>query len=268
MNDMLNTPWRILSTAVYAPPNEGKIYGTADIDVTRSLEYIQKQREKGKYLTITHLTAAAIGRALGEHVPEVNVYLRRGKLIPREDVVVTVAVNMGSGGEMGSVRLRNAHKKSVFEIAEEIIGKVEKSRSGDENRTMKKKNTLSKIPWPFRRGVFRLLKWITNELGVELKSFGLTHEAFGSILLTNIGSHGLTTGFAALFPASRLPAVVAMGKIEDRPVVKDEKIVIRKMITLAGVFDHRIMDGFHGGKLATHVKNYLENPELLSESVE
>lgn len=262
---MLNSPWRIMSTAVYAPPNEGKIYGTADIDVTRALEFIQEQREANHYLTITHLIATAIGRALGENVPEVNVYLRRGKLIPRDDVIVTVAVNMGKGGEMGSVRIREAHKKTVFDVAGEIINKAKLSRGGTENKTMKKKHSLSKVPWPFRRWVFLLLKWITNDLGIELKSLGLAHDSFGSVLLTNIGSHGLTTGFAALFPASRLPAVVAMGKVEDRPVVVNGEIVIRKMITLAGVFDHRIMDGFHGGALATHVRRYLQNPELLAE---
>ncbi len=266
MKDMLNTPWRIMSTAVYAPPNEGKIYGTADIDVTKAMDFIKKEREKGHYLTITHLVAAAIGRTLGLKVPEVNIYLRRGKLIPREDVIVTIAVNMGSGGEMSSVRIRQAHQKTVYDIAQEIVDKAKMSRDGTENKTMKKKHSLSKVPWPFRRWVFVLLKWITNDLGVELKSLGLAHDSFGSVLLTNIGSHGLTTGFAALFPASRLPAVVAMGKVEDKPVVVDGEIVIRKMITLSGVFDHRIMDGFHGGAMSTHVKNYLENPERLAET--
>lgn len=267
MKDLLNTPWRKISTAVYGPPNEGKIYGTADIDVTSAVSFIKNHRNAGRYLTITHLAAAALGRALGVDIPEVNVYLRRGKLIQRNDVIVTVAVNMGDGGEMGSVRIRGAHKKTVFEIAEEIIGKAKTSRGGTENRAMKKKHSLSKIPWPFRRGVFRLLKWITNELGFELKPLGLTHEAFGSVLLSNIGSHGLTTGFAALFPASRLPAVITMGEIEDRPVVRDGEIVIRKMVTFGGVFDHRIMDGFHGGKLASSAKKYLENPELLAKTI-
>lgn len=103
-----------------------------------------------------------------------------------------------------------------------------------------------------------------TELGFQLPKLGLTHDAFGSILLTNIGSHGLTTGFAALFPASKLPAVIVMGKAEDKPVVRDGKIVIRTILPVTGVFDHRFMDGFHGGKLAKAVVKYLRDPESLS----
>jgi 2-oxoisovalerate dehydrogenase E2 component (dihydrolipoyl transacylase) len=55
-----------------------------------------------------------------------------------------------------------------------------------------------------------------------------------------------------------------MGKEEEKPVVINGEIVIRKILTLTGTFDHRIMDGYHGGMLAHHVKRYLENPELLA----
>ena len=130
---------------------------------------------------------------------------------------------------------------------------------------MDNKNIIAKIPWPFRRMAFLLFRFVTNTLGIEIKSMGLGHNAFGSILLSNIGSHGLTTGMAALFPGSKLPAVLVMGKEEDKAVVRDGKVVIRKILPLTGTFDHRIMDGYHGGMLAHHVKRYLENAELLTD---
>jgi pyruvate/2-oxoglutarate dehydrogenase complex dihydrolipoamide acyltransferase (E2) component len=35
------------------------------------------------------------------------------------------------------------------------------------------------------------------------------------------------------------------------------------MLPIAGTFDHRIVDGSQGGKLAKAVSKYLEQPELL-----
>ena len=264
LKDKYNTPWRKMSTAIYAPPNEGKVYGSVDMDVTEAIKFIEKQRGEGKYITLTHIATAALGRTLKYDVPEINAFVRRGKLVPRDDVVVTVAVNMGEGGEMGSVRIREAHRKTVFEIAGEIIEKAKAARSGTENKAMRNKYIFSKIPWPFRRWLFRFLKWLTNELGFQLKSLGLTHNAFGSILLSNIGSHGLSIGMGALFPASKLPAAVFMGYAEEKPVVRNGEIVIRTIMPVAVTIDHRMMDGYHGGKLASSGKRYIENPELLA----
>jgi len=261
----LNSPWRIISTAVYGAPNEGKIYGTLEVDVTNAWEMIVASRAEGKRITMTHMVAAAVGRALGWDIPEMNAFVKRGKIVPRDAVIVTVAVNMHGGKEMTSVKLFDAHKKTVFEIADEIRNRVSKARSGSDNDTMDNKAFMAKIPWPFRRLVFLLFRFITSTLGFQVRSMGLGHNAFGSILLSNIGSHGLTTGMAALFPGSKLPAVLVMGKEEDKPVVRDGKIVIRKILPLTGTFDHRIMDGYHGGMLAHHVKRYLETPELLAE---
>ena len=265
MNKQLNSPWRTISTAVYGAPNEGKIYGIAEIDVTAAWEMIKLNRAEGKRITMTHLVAVAIGRSLGWDIPEMNAFVRRGKLVQRDEVIVTVAVNMHGGREMSSVKLHDAHKKTVFQVGDEIRQRVAQARGGSDNDTMENKAFLAKIPWPFRRMAFLFIRFITNTLGFEIKSMGLGHNAFGSILLSNIGSHGLSMGMAALFPGSKLPAVIIMGKEEDKAVVVDGKIVIRKILPLTGTFDHRIMDGYHGGMLAHNIKRYLEHPQLLAE---
>lgn len=259
-----NSPWRTVSTAVYGAPNEGKIYGTAEIDVTEAWDMIMLNRKEGRRITMTHMVTAAIGRALGWDVPEMNAFVKRGNVVLRDQVIVTVAVNMHGGQEMSSIKIYDAHKKTVFEVAEEIRNRAAKAREGANNATMQNKNLLSRIPWPFRRPAFMLIRFITNTLGIQLKSLGLGHNAFGSIILSNIGSHGLDVGLGALFPGSKLPAVLIMGKEEDKPAVRDGEIVIRKMLSMSGTFDHRIVDGYHGGMLAHHIKRYLENPELLA----
>ncbi|MCF7808452.1 MAG: 2-oxo acid dehydrogenase subunit E2 [Candidatus Marinimicrobia bacterium] len=259
-----NSPWRTVSTAVYGAPTEGKIYGTTEIDVTDAWEMIKLNRAEGRRITMTHMVTAAIGRSMGWDIPEMNAFVKRGNVVLRDEVIVTVAVNMHGGQEMSSIKIHDAHKKTVFEIAEEIRNRAAKAREGTSNKTMKNKNLLSLLPWPFRRPAFLLIRFLTNTLGLQIKSLGLGHNAFGSIILSNIGSHGLDVGLGALMPGSKLPAVLIMGKEEDKPKVVDGEIVIRKVLSLSGTFDHRIVDGYHGGMLAHHIKRYLEKPELLA----
>lgn len=264
----LNSTWRKMATVLYAPPNEGKVFGVLEADVTATWDFITRERAKGNRITITHVVTAALGRTIGWHAPEINVYVNRGKLKPRDDVIVTVAVNMSNGSEMTMIRVREAHKKTVFEIGDFVKERAASVRAGNENKTAKNKYLLGRIPWPFRRPIFVLVKWIFTTLGLQLKFMGLTNDAFGSITLSNIGSHGLNVGFGALFPASRLPAVLIMGREEEKPVVRDGEIVIRKILPLAATMDHRIVDGYHGGVVAHHLRRYLENPELLAKPPE
>jgi pyruvate/2-oxoglutarate dehydrogenase complex dihydrolipoamide acyltransferase (E2) component len=263
MTDSYNTPWRKTATAIYGPPRDGKIFGTIELDVTDALEFIEQQRAAGAQLTITHLITSALARALAHDVPEINCYVRRGRIVPREHADVAVAVKLTSGTGVGVVCIRKAEQKSLPELAEEIYWRADAHRAGDEERVSSSKMFFERIPWPFRRPLIRFITWLVYELGVTIGPFRAAHHPFGSIILTNVGSLGLSTAMVALFPPARLPAAVAMGKMEEKPVVRDGKIVIRTILPVTGTFDHRIVDGEQAGKLVRAVTRYLENPELV-----
>lgn len=54
-----------------------------------------------------------------------------------------------------------------------------------------------------------------------------------------------------------------MGKLSKRPVVVDDDIVIRMMLTLSLTYDHRIIDGAPAAQFLQRIKQLLENPALL-----
>jgi pyruvate/2-oxoglutarate dehydrogenase complex dihydrolipoamide acyltransferase (E2) component len=54
-------------------------------------------------------------------------------------------------------------------------------------------------------------------------------------------------------------AILGVGTIEKRPVVRDEAIAIRTMAYFCLTFDHRIIDGSEADKFMAHVKNSLQN---------
>lgn len=263
--DQFNTPWRVTAAAIYTTPTDSRVYGTLDIDVTGARRFMQERRESGEKITMVHIATAAIARAVAFDVPEMNCFIRRGAVVARRrfDVMVPVAM---SGEGVTSVIVRDAHARTVSSIAAELNAAARTARSGQESKAARNKYLLNRVPWPLRRPVFRLLKWITVDMGVEISALGLSADSFGSLVLSDIGSHGLHTGMTALMPAAKVPAVIVLGKVEDKPVVKRGEVVVRTILPLTGTFDHRIVDGEQIGKLARGIKRNFRKPDWLDET--
>ncbi len=263
--DRFNTPWRVTAAAIYTTATDSRVYGTLDIDVTEALRFLERKRGEGIKLTMTHLATAVLARAVAFDVPEMNAFIRRGAVVGRERLDVMVPVSVGGDSGVTAAIIRDAHARSVTSIAAEIHDKASLGRAGNETRTSQNKYLLNRIPWPLRRPAFRFLKWITVDLGFELKALGLSAHSFGSFVVSDIGTFGLNTGMTALMPAAKVPAVIVLGKVEEKPVVRKGEIVIRAVLPLTGTFDHRIVDGMQIGKLARGIKRNFRKPEWLDE---
>lgn len=79
--------------------------------------------------------------------------------------------------------------------------------------------------------------------------------------ITNVGSLG---GIFAT-PIINYPetAILAVGKIIDKPVVIKNKIKIRKTLPLSLSFDHRVIDGAEAARFMNKLIEHLEDPDLL-----
>jgi pyruvate dehydrogenase E2 component (dihydrolipoamide acetyltransferase) len=83
----------------------------------------------------------------------------------------------------------------------------------------------------------------------------------GTFTITNVGPLGGT----ALIPAINYPevAILGMGRVQDKPVVRDGEIVIRKMLPLTLSFDHRVADGADAARFVSEMVRELSDPNLL-----
>jgi len=265
MGDLnLNTDWRKVASSIYSKPVDSKIFGSVEIDITDVEKYISRLRRLGTKVTLTNFFTLAIARGLREEVPELNCYIRRGRVVQRERIDAMVSVLL-DGSEMSSVRIENADKITLAESAGILREEINRTRSGDENRTMRSKGFIAAIPWPLRGWIFRLIRLITVTWGISIPALGLTANSFGSFVVSNIGSIGLDTGYPALFPTSNVAFVLIMGGVSMKPMVVDGNIVPRRVITLSVALDHRVVDAWHGGKLFRYLKRIINNPSVLEE---
>jgi pyruvate dehydrogenase E2 component (dihydrolipoyllysine-residue acetyltransferase) len=81
----------------------------------------------------------------------------------------------------------------------------------------------------------------------------------GTFTITNPGIFGSLFGT----PIINQPqvAIMGVGTIEKRPVVRDDAIAIRSMVYLALSFDHRVLDGAVADQFMGYIKKTLENWE-------
>jgi hypothetical protein len=258
----VDTSWRRMAAAIFEPPRDGKLLGSYDLDMRKPLAAMEEWREQGHHVTVTHFVMSMMGHILGEHVPELNCYARWGRVYKREKVTIATAVLLNKR-DLTTVKIADADKKSVLELAAEMTKFVDDRRSGRDDKAMSKRNGLANVPWPLRRWVFKLMRWLVYEGGITIPGTGFSNDLFGSILITNIGSLGLEYGFPALMPASNLSTVIAMGRVRDKAVVIDGEILACPMLPLAGAFDHRVVDGAHVGRMVEGMKHYCNHPEEL-----
>lgn len=94
----------------------------------------------------------------------------------------------------------------------------------------------------------------------EIRSNKILPEALsgGSFTITNLGMYDVD-GFT---PVINLPeaAILGVGRITPKPVVRDDQIVVRKIMTLSLAFDHRLVDGAPAAKFLQYIKELIETP--------
>jgi len=113
-----------------------------------------------------------------------------------------------------------------------------------------------------KKGILPIAKELSM-LSEKAKDKTLTLDSLqnGTFTITNYGAIGATSGI----PIIKHPevAVLGVGKIAKKPVVVENDIVIRDILTITLCIDHRVIDGGDAGRFLGRLKSYLDDPVLL-----
>lgn len=196
-----------------------------EVDVTELVAHRKKFKEiaaeKDIKLTYLPYVVKALVSTLREF-PELNTSLddEAQEIIQKHYYNIGIAADTDRGLLVPVVK--NADRKSVFAISDEINSLAVKARDGK----------LSPV---------------------EMKG--------ASCSITNIGSAG-GQWFTPIINHPEV-AILGIGRIAEKPVVKNGEIVAAPMLALSLVFDHRMIDGATAQHALNHIKKLLGNPELL-----
>lgn len=200
----------------------------AEVDVTNMVKWrnankVEFQEKTGTRLTFTPLFVEAIIKAMLEF-PLINSSVVGDEIHLKKDINFGLAVALGEGGEGGLIVpvIKKAQEKNLVGLANSVNEVANKARS---------------------------------------KKLSPDDLVGGTITLTNYGSVGNLMGT----PIINQPqvAIIGTGAIEKRPVVMETEagdvIAIRQMMFLSMSYDHRIIDGAHGGAFLNRIKEILED---------
>jgi pyruvate dehydrogenase E2 component (dihydrolipoamide acetyltransferase) len=83
----------------------------------------------------------------------------------------------------------------------------------------------------------------------------------GTFSITNVGPIGGT----GMIPTINYPevAILGMARVQEKPVVRDGEIVIRKILPMTLAFDHRVADGAQAANFMTDLIKMLSDPNVL-----
>ncbi len=196
-----------------------------EFDATELIQFrnalLNREKAIGVKITYTEILVYAIARALKDH-PDINVSLIENEIKVWEDINIGVAVALGKDGLLVPV-VKQADKKSLIEISEEVKSLVEKARGG---------------------------KILPDEV------------TGGTFTLTSIGAVGVSYYQTPVInqPES---AILGTGPIRDEPVVKNGQIVIAPMMPYSLTIDHRVINGFGAEQFLASLKELVETPGML-----
>ncbi|MEK4030344.1 MULTISPECIES: dihydrolipoamide acetyltransferase family protein [Bacillaceae] len=196
-----------------------------EVEVTKLWAHRKKFKaiaeEKGIKLTFLPYVVKALTSALREY-PALNTSLddSTDEIVHKHYYNIGIAADTDKGLLVPVVK--NADRKSMFTISNEINELANKARDGK----------LSPA---------------------EMKGASCT--------ITNIGS----AGGQWFTPVINHPevAILGIGRIAEKPIVKNGEIIAAPVLALSLSFDHRMIDGATAQNALNHIKRLLNDPELL-----
>ena len=103
------------------------------------------------------------------------------------------------------------------------------------------------------------IKTLTKK--AEKKQLTLEMLTGGTFTVTNLGPYGVDTFIPIINPPQT--AILGVGSVKKRVVIKDNDIALKPTATLTLVFNHQVIDGVPAAKFLDEVRKNLENPLTL-----
>jgi pyruvate dehydrogenase E2 component (dihydrolipoamide acetyltransferase) len=114
-----------------------------------------------------------------------------------------------------------------------------------------------------RNAELKSLSEISNEmkdLAARARSKRLAPHEYqgGTTTISNLGMYGIDRFDAVINPPQA--SILAVGRAEKRPVIKDDAVKIATMMSATLSVDHRVIDGALGAELLAAFKAFIEDP--------
>lgn len=238
-----------------------------DVELEAAEDFISKYNE-GKTeedrLSLFGLIIAAMLKTVCNR-PQLNRFIKNKDIYQRTEVSAAFVVKkeFTDEGSENLARVDADDNDTVFSIQKKLNAQITKCKT-ETDETTDAMNILQKFP--IKGFIGALFRWLDKH-GLIPQSIVATDPYQCSVVLTNLGSIGLSVGYHHLMNWGTNSIFVVVGKKEYKPFFdKNGNAKMKKVIKLSFTVDERISDGYYFAKSFRLLKRYLENPDLLAKS--
>ena len=258
------SPWRKISLGTWRPTSDSSVYSSIEVEVSKVNELLSQMSVKtGKKLKMSHFVGLICAKML-KNYPHLNSIIRFGQIYPRADIDLFFHVATDSKGEdLSGTVIRSIDQLNITQISEQLNSSSESIRSGMDKTFEQSKKTIGMLPGIMMKPILDLLGFIMYSLNLWTPALGSPQDAFGSMMITNIGALGAHMAYVPIAAYSRVPLILCMGKVQKKPVVKSDAIEIGNVMNLSFTFDHRIIDGVVAAKMGAFLEEAFNHPEKI-----
>lgn len=172
-------------------------------------------------------------------VPAINGRLILSYFFPHKTVDIGCLVALDDGKDLFNVKITNVDTKNIKEICEQLQPAANRLREGKDEEHKQVNDTLRMLPSFLISYLTKVTGFLAASIGLSIPAMGVKAFPFGSALVTSIGMFGLESACVPFSPYARVPLIICIGKITEKPVVENGQIVIRPMLSISGSIDHR-----------------------------
>jgi len=222
------------------------VFLDTEVDMSRVQEHRAAARRDGRRYSVVSYVLRASGSVLARH-PDANAAIR-GRLRPKVARYATVGGKVTLDKTLGGRRVVLSSVVPGLERSslDDVQQHVDRLRDGDpesmpEFEAVRK---LHRLPVPVGRTLFRL----------ATRSFAHRPELRGTVAVTSLG-HRAVDSFHSVGGTT---VTLGLGRIVDRPVVRDGAVAVAPVMRLSLAFDHRVIDGAEAADVLSELKDFLE----------
>ncbi len=256
------------------PSNDPYVNVNLDLEFEQALAFLEKKnQETATKISIHVLLIKALADAFHEH-PRLNVKIFSNEIYKLPSINIATPINLVKKGwkpnnsELGVAIIRDADKKRLEEIAKEITGGVQEYQKGGSTLLIEE---IAKFLYRYLPDFsLRLLFKSVSLLSHNRILHDLVHEFMGiSTIFTNLGSilrpcpgvHYKSGGLTIPDRIVHFGTCFGAGPIEKKVFVENDQPVIKSVIPIMIIFDHRIIDGFLISHFIEDFAKRIQNPE-------
>ena len=259
---------------VFALPATAHIVINCAVDFASARAYldaVNTSETDAAAITIQHLLLGCVGRVLHEF-PGANARVQGRRIIRLDQVGAAMPINLlghegGHARELGIAAITHLERRSLREIASECRASTRTERRGmATNELMRGLFGLAdSIPTlALHRGLDLLERvWAQPRIMDALYSRMPITTFLSNAGATLQEEEGLLFRAATLVVPARIALLGTMwatGRLQDEVIAVDGQPVIRPMLPIILMFDHRLIDGVTAGRMLARFAEILRDP--------